>query len=274
MTQPASPYEEANRSVEPILMREKTVYQLVGRIRRGQPSAIVGGVDSERTSILGYLRNEDPQHRVNLYGEMAEKLIFSYMDIFQFKSTGKCNPQTFWQEALAPLQYKLADEAMSSLLKEAYQACQENHFDSLRLLDNLMVNLQQEGWRFVLMLDRFEEMLDSPLETPELFSGLRTLASSRTPSPLVLIVSGYISLRQFHEATRHINPRSSPFLNFMESGVVTLGALSDAEMEQVLQQSDPPFTEEDKQFIKDLTGGHPHLLQIAVSLLWQAGGPR
>jgi hypothetical protein len=44
------------------------------------------------------------------------------------------------------------------------------------------------------------------------------------------------SLHQFHQETTQLNPLGSPYLNFMEPGVITLGALSETEIDELLHQ--------------------------------------
>ena len=241
--------------------REKEIRRIAGQILTGQSSAIVGAFSSDRTLILNALRNPE------LYGDKADRLKFSLLDISSLDIN--CTPLQFWDKALKPLPEKIADESDSGLSK-AYQACQDNQFENF-YLDKLFAQLKQENWRLVLMLDRFEALLHrSNLDNSEFLGGLRMLASSRYPSPLSLIIAGDISLHQFHQDTKDLNPMGSPYLNFMESGEITLGALSESEIDKLLNQSEQQFTDEERQFIKDVAGGHPHLLQLAVSALWNA----
>ena len=240
---------------------QKEIRRIAGQILTGQSSAIVGAFSSDRTLILDALRNPE------LYGDKADRLIFSPLDISALDIN--CTAMQFWDKALKPLQDKIAEE-MDSALAKAYQACQNNQFDGF-YLDKLFIQLKQENSRLVLMLDRFEALLHRVnLDNSEFLGGLRMLASSRYPSPLSLIIAGDISLHQFYQDTKDLNPMGSPYLNFIESGEITLGALSDSEIEELLNQSKQHFTNEERQFIKDIAGGHPHFLQLAVSTLWNA----
>jgi len=56
----------------------------------------------------------------------------------------------------------------------------------------------------------------------------------------------------------------------MEPGEIILGALSDASIDNLLQLRYHPFTEDDRCFIKDTAGGHPYLVQVAATILWEA----
>jgi len=119
----------------------------------------------------------------------------------------------------------------------------------------------------VLLLDKFEELLQHPLfkKNWEFFTTLRYLAASRTPSPLVLVIASNQSLKQFHKRIENLCPSASPVLNFVETAV--LGSLAEAEIDNLLAHNDPPIPKKPRQFIKDMVGGHPYLLNVAVSEL-------
>jgi len=48
-----------------------------------------------------------------------------------------------------------------------------------------------------------------------------------------------------------------------------LGPLPNAEIDKLLVQSDTDFSDDDRRFIKEITGEHPYLLQVAASALWE-----
>jgi len=240
--------------------RQNEIRQLADRIRTGQSSAIISFFSEERTSILGYLRNENPQQREELYGDKPNKLIFSYLDIAFLDKA--CSPLQFWEMALAPLHRKMAPD---SELDQAYQAGKNNQFKKINL-DILFGLINEEGWRLVLMLDRFEELLQRPLgENWEFITSFR-LAASRTPSPLVLIIATHLSLKQIHQKIQKISPSTSPVLSFIEAGTIyLLGNLSNAKMDQCLEQEG--LSIETRQSIKKMVGGHPYLLKLAIEEL-------
>jgi hypothetical protein len=258
-----SPQDQKGKATSPqaltsILGRDREMDRLKGLILTGQSSAVMGLFEPERTAILGYL--SDP----TLYGEYADKLVFSSLDISADLLPKKdCSPADFWQYALRPLEDKCQE---SPTLLKLYQSCSQNQFDEY-CLDKLIVQLKQEEWRLVLMLDRFDELLRSPnfTENGKFFATLRKLASSRSPSSLCLIISWGLSLKDFHEETKNLSGKGSPYFNFM--GEVVLGALSDVEIDNLLSKD---FSEPERQFLKEVTGRHPYLLQPAVSALQAA----
>jgi hypothetical protein len=229
-------------------------------ILTGQSGTIVGVFEPERTTLLGYLM--DPDHSQILYEEYADRLIFSLVDISTLPKD--CQLSQFWQRALRPL----ADKPnQSQTLLESYRTCQQNQFDEY-CLDKLMVQVKQEGWRLVLMLHRFDELLlnNSNLNQPEFLALLRKLASSRIPSPLSLIISENLSLKQFHDQTKSL--KGSPSFNFMESNEIVLGLLSDTKIDEVLQKNG--FSPADCQFIKAVAGQHPHFIRLVAEALQKA----
>jgi len=251
-----------------VIGREKELRRLVRQILRGESGAIIGSARSGKTLMLDYLRDENPEHQAMLYGDKADRLIFSYLDISALE-TG-CNPAKFWEEALKAIEYKIITGDVSSALSNTYRICQDKQFDNF-YLDKLLAQLRIDDWQLVLMLDRFESLLPREhLNTLYFLGHLRTLVSSRADSPLTLIIAGKNSLNQFHKETKDLNPMGSPYLNFLESGEIILGALSDAEIDSLLQQSDHTFTEDDRHFIKEMAGGHPYLVQVAATILWEA----
>ncbi len=242
--------------------RQKEIRHLADRIRTGQSSAIIGFFSEERTSILGYLRNEDSKQREELYGDKADKLIFSYIDIAFLDK--EFSPLQFWEMALESLRRKMVSDLE---LDKAYQECKNNQFKKLNL-EILFGLINEKGWRLVLILDRFEELLQHPLGKDWEFITNFRLATSRTPSPLVLITATHLSLKQFHQKVQQISPSTSPVLNFIEGGVIyLLGNLSDAEIHQLLEQNDLSFSSEFRQSIKKMVGGHPYLLKLAIDEL-------
>jgi hypothetical protein len=246
--------------------RQKEIRHLADSIRTGQSSAIIGFFSEERRTILGYLRNENPKQLEELYGDKANQLIFSYIDIAFLDKD--CSAPQFWERALEPLRIKITD---SEQLDKAYQACKDNQFNR-RSLENLISLINQQGWRLVLLLDQFEALLEHPQfkENWEFLTTLRSLAASRIPSPLALIIASNQSLKQFHDKIQHFSPFTSPVFQFIEGGLTTLGGLSEAEVDKLLAHNEPPLPQQARQFIKSMVGGHPYLLNVAVSEFWKA----
>ncbi len=155
--------------------------------------------------------------------------------------------------------------AQDSELDKAYQVCKENQFNR-RSLENLISSINQQGWRLVLLLDKFDALLEHPnlQENWAFFTTLRSLAALRTPSPLTLVIANYSSLGDFYKNLQQLSPSASPVLNFIGETAV-LGSLSEAKIDNLLDQNDLPLSRKNRQLIKDMAGGHPYLLKIVVA---------
>jgi hypothetical protein len=243
-----------------LIGRQKEIRRLAMQIMTGQSSAIIGAFGNERTAILDALRNP------KLYEDNAERFIFAFLDISTLEK--ECTQAQFWEYALERIPDKITKETDSNVFK-AYQFCQENNFNK-RSLEKLFEQMKQNDWRLVLLMNRFEEILNQELLNDEAFLGrLRYLASSQHPSPLSLVIALNESFKQFYQGVKDL-PKGSPYLNFLESGAIKLGTLSENEIEEFLNNSDPRFTQADRNFLKDSTGGHPYLLQRATAILMEA----
>jgi hypothetical protein len=243
-----------------IWWREKEIRRIVRQIMTGQSSAIIGAFEKENTAILGALNNPE------LYSDRAGKLIFSDLDVSSLDMD--CNQEQFWEQALKTLKADI-ERKQSSELSKAYKDCQDNKFDKIflqRLFDQLKKNKQQ----FILLIDRFDLLLQREnLKQSKFFGHLRTMASPSNSS-LNLVITLNISLRQFHQESETLNPGGSPYLNFMDDSQIILGVLPKAEIDNLLRQSQQKLNDDDCLFIKKMAGGHPYLLKIATTTLWDA----
>jgi hypothetical protein len=243
--------------------REKERKLLVSKITTGHSAAIIGIFGSERTELLNSLR--DPNH----YGHETENFIFSYMDISGLEVD--CTQELFWKKALKPLGEKVSTiiNDHNKLVVSAYIKCQEKDFNQ-DCLEKLFQEVKQANLRVVLLLDRFHDILNKQNLNQKTFLGkLRSLSSSTNPSPLCLIITAHESLKKLHEEIKEKNPHStSPFLNFMDVGEITLGALSESDINIELKKL--KLSEDAQKLIKSKVGQHPYLINIAYIRLKEA----
>jgi len=250
-------------SCDQLIGCEKALRTIVGRIlNRGQSSAITGSPRSGKTSMLECL--QDSEHRNTLYGDSAAQLIFSYVHIARLGK--QVNEAQFWEYALKPLQDRIANETESSLFK-AYENCRQTAFDSYAL-EKLIEQIKQADWQLVLLLDRFDSILLHPmLNSPALFSHLRSL-SSLSKGALTLVTTENRSLHQLNQDIKAWFELTSPLGNIFEE--IVLGSLDDSDIDKLLSQGGKYFSNDDCRFLKEMAGGHPYLLQVAASILWNA----
>ncbi|EDN70029.1 archaeal ATPase [Beggiatoa sp. PS] len=242
--------------------RQKEVRRLAGRIVTGQSSAITGTFRSGKTSILKYLMA--PETQIELYGDRADSLIFSNLDANTLKT--ECDQTEFWERILEPLQQRIHTKAANSSLAQAHQLCQKNAFEN-RDLEKLIAQIKQFNWQLVLMIDEFEVLLDRPsLNNTEFFGGLRGLVS-QSDGALILVMTINISLTELHRKAKPFTS-GSPYFNFLDE--IVLGPLSNEEVEKLLRSENIYFTDEDRDFITNLAGKRPFLLQVVASVLWES----
>lgn len=241
--------------------RKREIARLASRIRTGQSSAILGLFSEEKTEILRHLNNQNPQQRQMLYRDKANELVFSYIDIAMELSEHD-TPVKFWEMALAGVQRIIRPD---SEMAEVYQACVDSQFKKSEV-ENLLTLMVQEGKRLVLLLDHFERLVEYGefKNNWEFFTTLRRFATSQEPPLLTLVIATNLSLPRLHEEIQQ-NQKTSPVLNFIE--VTPIMGLSEQEVDKLLREEVPQLSEEQRNFVKDMTGGHPYLLKIATANL-------
>ena len=244
--------------------RRKEVRRIVSRlVNKGQSTAIIGDPHVGKTSLLAYLAH--PATRCELYGADTDQWHFAQVDIQLLGS--EFTPAQFWELALAPLQQHFEQDANDALLAKQYAICAESHFGN-PTLENFFSLLKQAQQRLILVIDEFDVLLNHPvLNKAEFYSGQRSL-SSRSEGAFAMLIASRLPLAQLNTTTQPFKAAGSPFFNFFAE--LTLGALADEEVAQLLARAGDRFTASDQQIIRALAGSHPYLLQAAAAALWDA----
>jgi len=239
--------------------RRKELRRIVNRLIKGESYALISEPRCGKTSLLEFIAAQ--KNRVAFYGEKGEKLLFTYLDAQTLNS--HCTPAQFWKQALQPLEQVTAQNPP---LSQAYRNCQGETFDAF-MLDKLLGQMRQTGWQLVLIVDEFDELLHHPnLHNEEFFGSLRGLAS-RSRGALSLITASRRSLTYLNDATQTLIRTGSPYFNFMAE--LTLGPLSEKDTAKLLQRGKEYFLPQDYHFMKNVAAGHPYLLQVVASALWE-----
>jgi len=246
---------------QPFFIGRKTeIHRIIRGILTGHSSVIIGSPQSGKSSILHYLHSESTKQN---YGSDVKKRVFVFFDHLRLNS--ECTQAYFWEKVLLDLKD-------NPILSEYYEKCRDNHFEKSALKE-LFGKIADNDQQLVLLIDRYEQLLKYPaLKNTEFFGTLREFGSDINV-PLILVVTMNCALENFHENTKTFNKCGSDFLNFMEQNQVFLGALSDEEIENFLNQNHQRFSSEDKQFIKQYAGGHPELLRVATEVVMDAPKP-
>jgi hypothetical protein len=247
---------------DPVIIRARRndINELVNLINTGQSGAIVGAFGSERTLLLTYLNDNCEK----LYGNQNDRLIFFHSDMSILPKGYK--PAQFWEQVLKPLQNEFHHNTESTIF-QAYKLCRENGFHN-NDLEGLIDQLYENKWRLVLLLDRFERLIDNPLfNCQEFLGGLRRLASKRYPSSLSLIITTHVPIWQLEDDAIELYPTPSPYINFLAGNAIFLGTILEEEIEQLLREDNHNFTNDESRFLKQVSGGHPYLLGKAAVIL-------
>jgi len=243
--------------------RRRELRRITGRIvNQGQSTAIVGEPRSGKTSLLDYLAAPEA---CQLYDACEKRLVFSYLDAHTLG--GEFSQAQFWEVALRPLHERAVAPKPDSPLARAYETCRENDFGCF-VLERFLAQVELTVWRLVLMLDEFDVLLHHPiLNSAEFFGGLRALAS-RSRGALALVIASRRPLESLNKDTQQFSRTGSPYFNFLDE--IILGPWPDKDIAELLQRAGDRFTTDDRRFIAEVAGGHPYLLQVAASELWEA----
>jgi hypothetical protein len=130
----------------------------------------------------------------------------------------------------------------------------------LRDLEDYLAKATEAGFRLVFILDEFEAIAASRKLTPDFFSSLRRIITGYPVAVVTVTKDPLTTLTDAHESVL-----SSPFFNIFQP--LSLGLFSAEEAEAMLQglaaKGGLRFAQATLDFISDLAGGLPLLLQLA-----------
>lgn len=237
--------------------RKRAFRRIIGRLNRGESTAIVGQPHTGKTSLLNVVMDDGIRREITI--SPFEQTILRYIDSHMLAHEFTQNQ--FWDHVLEPVSLQIQDENVQDL----YAIAKENHFGAFTL-EKLFSGMHDAGWKVGLLLDEFEAILSHPiLNSTEFYGSLRSLAS-RFDS-LALIIATRRSLDDLNVETQKLNPHGSPYFNtFTEQRI---GALPLNAAEAILKQEGVNFSKKDREFVLALSGRHPYLLQLTAALLWE-----
>jgi hypothetical protein len=235
--------------------RRQEIRRLLSRLAQGGSTAVVGQPHTGKTSLLHYI--QEPEIQQQFTGQGLERCLLRFLD---GHALGGIDQPTFWHQALIPL----AAQFSAGPIHDLYAVSQANKFGTFTL-EKLFAALQEERWQLALLLDEFDSFLNHPqLNNVEFYGGLRSL-SSRYNS-LALVVTTRRSLDFLNQSTQKLNPHGSPYFNTFNE--LRLGPLPQKDAAALLAQAGDVFDKHDRQFLVDVSGRQPYLLQLAADCLW------
>ncbi|MBI1882268.1 MAG: hypothetical protein HYR94_29195 [Chloroflexi bacterium] len=226
--------------------------------------AIIGERRIGKTSFLHYVSASDVIERWNLNEEQS---------VFIFQDGGAISPFTitqFWKSTLKWLSYTLKRKKVDPNLLEVVQKLLDKDEITVDDIKFLLNDLHEAGLLLVLMLDEFEWFVRTDPEneaiTRDFLGGLRALIN-HVPRTLSLIVA---TRQPLDEVCRDIRFMGSPFYNNFVFVHLRPFSRTEAEalFDQMLAGTGVIFAPAEKDYIYDLAGTHPLLLQAVASLVF------
>ena len=249
---------------EEFVGRERELPRLFSRLATGQSVAVIGQPHIGKTSLIKFVL--DPDVRRALLGNQFERDLFSFLDAQMLNSIQ--DQASFWKTALEPVvvSLQLSKSADLQPFSKALEIAKQNNFGSF-VLEQFFRSLCKSGVRLFLFLDEFDAFLAHPgLNSAEFYGSLRALTSHS--GGLVIVIASRLSLEKLNQLTQEINPHGSPYFNVFTT--LDLGALSERELQKLLDRAGDRFSVVDREYVKRVSGGHPYLAQTAAAMLWEA----
>jgi hypothetical protein len=189
-------------------------------------------------------------------------MIFSSLDLHPIGND--YDTRAFWEEALYDLRDGLNSDLSINLLDRAI-----NSGYARMDLDRLFTHLGQNDRHLVLLLDEFERLLKHRnFQDASFFALLRSLAT-RTGG-LSLVTASRITVADMNRIGRGLLDTGSPFFNNVIE--VRLRALSDVDIDVLLDRAGEALSTNDRRFVRRLAGRNPFLLQAMSGTLLEAEG--
>ena len=243
--------------------REKEIRRLLSRLSNDQSTAIIGLPHVGKTSLINYVMHSNV--RKEAFGDVFQHDLLRVLDAHMLRSV---QSQTeFWAQALKPVEDTLAkQEPVYSPLKDVFVTTKENKYGTF-VLEQLFTVFKENKIRLILFLDEFDDLLSHPvLNSAEFFGSLRSLASRSLG--LVLVLGSRRDLEQLNTKTQEINPHGSPYFNVFTE--IVLKNLPEDAFHKLLEKAGDQFNENDREFIRSVSGFHPLIAQAAAAKLWEA----
>jgi predicted Ser/Thr protein kinase len=198
--------------------------------------------------------------------------LFVYVDC---QSISRFTPTRFWQRVLSLLARAVDGvSAASDLLPEIQTVAEQERIDAAHF-ESILHALRERQVVLALLLDEFEWVVKRDAKslpvTRNFLSSLRALIN-HAPDTLALIIASQQPLNVVCQGIA--NGEGSPFYNNFV--FCRLHPLDRAEVDELVERrlagSGVVFTLQDRQYIDQVAGTHPFLVQLACALIFDAYG--
>lgn len=237
------------RDPERFIGREKELGRIFGLIKNKQNISLVGPRRIGKTSLLTCLRNETIQKRFHFDGSA---FIFLYLDLQRFAMKTR----------------DFFDDINLALKQKSLGYGDEEGFDKDDEFISLLRGFQQRGLHPVLMVDTFDEIAQYEQIDVNVFSFLRAYGNS---GQITYITASVQPLGEIFRQLAPTRSMVSPFPNIFS--VIRLPPFSPSEAQILLtrlsQGEGLPFTRQEVEWIVEMAGYHPYLLQQVAAVLFE-----
>jgi hypothetical protein len=239
------------RTAEMFFGRKNELLEIANFLRGDQSVSLVGPRKIGKTSLLFHLMRPPIAEELGL----GSGRLVCYLDC---EALGEESPPGVFQQFAA----ELIAEMESRGLPEAAELRQVCASPSRLAFEGALRALNRRGLRIVIILDEFERLSANSHLDVHFFNALRSMAGRFQLAYLTASASPLIALT-YSGRSRDI--LSSPFFNIFAP--LDLGLLPEADARDLIrepaQRSGRPFSPELQDFIGQLGGGHPLILQVA-----------
>jgi hypothetical protein len=247
--------------------RRRELEMVLDRIAHGgQSTVVLGEPRAGKTSLLHYVCSPRGQSDLAARGGDYDHILFSPLDAHIFDHG--IDDATFWEHALEPVgdldNPIFADD---TTIQHALRACRDSGYQPVKIR-SLLRALRTRGARLVILVDEFDYLLQRCVASPEtFFARIRSLVTHASGA-LALLLASRVPLETLGEIAQGARVAGSPVFHFLTEE--HLGPLSQGEVRTVLSAAEERFSAEDTDFVIDISGGHPYLVQLVGDVLWHA----
>ena len=233
--------------------------QIFARLRNPEfeSSSLIGERRMGKTSVLNHISNQEVMEHNGLD---PARYFFVYTDLQMLPPD--TTPTRFYQHLLRRLGNKVEALEVKESLQEIVQSDAIDNFD----LSDLFDIIDQKEMYVILLLDEFENIDSNGNFGPDFYYGLRSLAIHQN---LALVTASRTDLV---EISRSDAVRSSPFFNIFAT--IHLQPYTTKDVGEFLQtylnDTGVSFGQTEVQYLWQIAGGNPFLLQMASSIFFRA----
>ena len=220
-----------------------------------ESSSIIGGRRIGKTSLLQVLQHPEMRARFGL----SDEFVLLNVNLSQ---RSDMTQDRFWRLVLSEMQSAFVDENLGNQISEILKREKVGLYD----VDMILETVVDQGFKVVLLLDEFENAVQSPKLGGDFYLGLRSVITAHRLA--VVTASGRELV--YYSLTKEI--AASPFFNVFTNIYLLPFSTQEAHelIEGYLKGTAVSFSKDDVECATRISGFHPYFLQLACSYLFDA----